>query len=152
MADNIRYVHTNLIARDWKRLSQFYIDAFGCKPVGPERDLSGEWLERLTMIKGAKIRGVHLLLPGNGDGPTLEILQYYPEKTRESGQQINAPGFGHIAFHVDDVERVTEKVIVHGGAMFGEVVRKEYAELGLLTAAYVRDPEGNVLELQNWKK
>ena len=42
----MKYVHTNIIAQDWKFLSQFYIDVFGCKPVPPERRLSGEWIGR----------------------------------------------------------------------------------------------------------
>ena len=41
MPIHAKYVHTNLIARDWKRLIRFYIDVFGCEPKGPERDMSG---------------------------------------------------------------------------------------------------------------
>ena len=33
-----KYVHTNLVAHDWKRLATFYIEVFGCKPKPPERD------------------------------------------------------------------------------------------------------------------
>src|SRR5678815_5648625 len=29
----VRYVHTNLIARDWRALARFYEDVFGCVPV-----------------------------------------------------------------------------------------------------------------------
>ena len=36
-----KYVHTNLIARDWKRLVRFYFEVFGCEPEGPERDMRG---------------------------------------------------------------------------------------------------------------
>ena len=28
---NIKYVHTNIISRDWRRLAQFYEDVFGCE-------------------------------------------------------------------------------------------------------------------------
>ena len=41
MTINARYVHTNLIARDWRALARFYQDVLGCMPVPPERDLSG---------------------------------------------------------------------------------------------------------------
>jgi hypothetical protein len=43
-----RYAHTNLIAHDWRRLSAFYVEAFGCVPLAPERDLRGDWFERGT--------------------------------------------------------------------------------------------------------
>jgi predicted enzyme related to lactoylglutathione lyase len=69
-----KYVHTNLIARDWKRLVRFYCEVFGCEPKGPERDMSGAWLDDVTSLRDAHLTGVHLRLPGYGDdGPTLEI-------------------------------------------------------------------------------
>lgn len=40
----IKYVHTNIIAKDWKRLADFYIQVFNSKPLYPERDLSGKWI------------------------------------------------------------------------------------------------------------
>jgi predicted enzyme related to lactoylglutathione lyase len=36
-----KYAHTNLIAKDWKKLVRFYCDMFKCEPTGPERDTSG---------------------------------------------------------------------------------------------------------------
>ena len=73
----ITYKHTNIIARDWKTLAVFYEKVFGCVRVPPERNLSGEWLEKGTGVPGARLTGVHLRLPGHGeDGPTLEMFQY----------------------------------------------------------------------------
>jgi predicted enzyme related to lactoylglutathione lyase len=46
----IKFVHTNIIARDWKKLAQFYIDVFECEPLKPERDLDGEWIDKMTGI------------------------------------------------------------------------------------------------------
>jgi len=50
-----KYVHTNLIARDWKRLVRFYCEVFGCEPAGPERDMSGGWLDSLTSLPNAQV-------------------------------------------------------------------------------------------------
>jgi hypothetical protein len=36
-----RYVHTSLVARDWKTLAKFYIQALDCKRKLPERNLKG---------------------------------------------------------------------------------------------------------------
>ena len=33
MAINARYVHTNLVARDWKKLAQFYETVLDCAPA-----------------------------------------------------------------------------------------------------------------------
>ena len=54
-----KYVHTNLIARDWKRLVRFYTDVFGCEPKGPERDMSGAWLEKVNAVPNAHLCGGH---------------------------------------------------------------------------------------------
>jgi len=100
---NARYVHTNLVARDWRRLARFYHEVFGCQPVPPERDLSGPWLEDATGVPGVRIRGIHLRLPGHGKkGPTLEIFEYEPSVERPVSAP-NRPGFGHVAFAVDQV-------------------------------------------------
>lgn len=147
---NVRFVHTNLIAGDWKRLADFYERIFGCQRVPPERDLQGQWLEDATGVPGAEIRGIHLRLPGYGDeGPTLEIFQYKPEESRTK-TAANCPGFAHIAFAVDDVEKVRDAVIAAGGGSVGKVVSLKIAGAGDITFAYVSDPEGNIIELQRW--
>jgi len=151
MSENIRYVHTNLIAKDWRKLADFYIAVFGCKPLYPERDLSGDWLVRVTGIENAHIRGIHLALPGYGEGgPTLEIFQYEPENLRDRPDRINRQGFGHIAFHADSVEDVLNRLVKHGGKPLGEIVTKAYEGIGTLTVVYAEDPEGNFIEIQNW--
>jgi predicted enzyme related to lactoylglutathione lyase len=120
-----KYVHTNLIARDWKRLVQFYSDVFGCEPKPPERDMSGAWLNQLTSLRNAHLRGVHLRLPGYGeDGPTLEIFSY--DELVEGGMPVaNQCGFAHIAFAVDDVEWALEAVIAAGGGAVGNTVTRK---------------------------
>jgi predicted enzyme related to lactoylglutathione lyase len=152
MSENVRYVHTNLIAKDWKKLADFYINVFHCKIVPPERNLSGQWIEDMTGIADVKVNGVHLSLPGFENGPTLEIFQYSPEDIIVMDHKINQPGFGHLAFHVDSVQDVLETVLEHGGSQMAKVITKQYETLGLLTAVYVTDPEGNFIEIQNWSK
>jgi predicted enzyme related to lactoylglutathione lyase len=145
-----KYVHTNLIPDNWRSLASFYADVFGCKPVPPERDLKGQWLDRATGISGARIRGTHLRLPGHGDvWPTLEIFQYSPQLERVASRP-NQPGYGHIAFCVDDMAEAYEVVLSKGGRAIGEVVSCEIEGTGRITFAYVADPEGNIIELQQW--
>lgn len=148
---NCKFVHTNLVARDWKKLVQFYEEVFGCTQVPPERDLSGEWLDQAVSLKNAHIRGIHLRLPVYGEqGPTLEIFQYEPALTRQEVCS-NTPGFSHIAFAVDDVAATAERMISHGGSALGELVQREIQGAGTITFRYMRDPEGNIIELQCWE-
>ncbi len=144
------YAHTNLIARDWRRLAEFYIHVFGCVPVPPERDLSGPALEAATAVPGAHLRGMHLRLPG-GDpqhGPTLEIFTY-TEMPAGAPPAANRPGFGHLAFRVADVAAACAAVLAGGGSAVGETVSLPVGA-GQVTFAYLSDPEGNLLEVQRW--
>lgn len=150
MTLNTRYGHTNLVAKDWKRLANFYENVFGCVPVPPERDYSGETFDRLANLSNAHQRGMHLRLPGFGDdGPTLEIFEYEPALEKPE-TRTNRQGFGHIAFVVDDVERALETVIAAGGGQVGELVTLTRADGRRVTLVYATDPEENIIELQRW--
>ena len=149
-----RFAHVNLVAQDWERLAAFYERVFGCTRVPPERDLSGAWLEAGTGVQGARVRGIHLRLPGGpgrdtSGGPTLEIFSYHPELDPLSTAP-NRPGWGHIAFAVEDVAAAREAVLDAGGRALGELISTEIEGAGAITFGYVADPEGNVIELQRW--
>jgi len=93
---------------------------------------------------------MHLRLPGfDADGPTLEIFNYDKMAAR-SMPVVNEPGFGHIAFLVDDVDVALAAVLSAGGGAVGHVSKTEVKGVGCLRVVYARDPEGNILELQHW--
>jgi predicted enzyme related to lactoylglutathione lyase len=145
-----KYVHTNLIAKDWRALAQFYIDVFGCEVVPPERDYTGDALDAGVGFKNAHLVGAHLRLPGWGENaPTLEIYNYNMLLDANT-KAVNRVGFGHIAFEVDDVSRAREIVLSNGGSAIGEVVTLTTKTGARVTWCYVADPEGNAIELQAW--
>ena len=143
-----RYLHTNLIARDWRALARFYQQVFGCRMLPPERDLSGRELELGTGVAKAQLRGVHLRLPGHGDdGPTLEIFSY-SEHVPGDAPAVNRLGLAHLAFAVASLAEARAQVVAAGGSTLGEIVRTQAGPDAVITWCYVRDPEGNILELQ----
>ena len=147
-----KYRHTNIVARDWRKIAEFYKRVFGCEPVPPERAAVGEWVERLTGVPGAAVRGIHLRLPGYGDdGPTLEIFQYNKAEQRPE-TAINRPGFAHIAFEVDNVEAARDEVIAAGGRCVGDLITADISGAGTITLIYMTDPEGNIVELLKWEQ
>lgn len=148
----MKYAHTNIVARDWRRLAKFYQDVLGCEPVPHERDLKGEWVDKLTGLQDAHITGVHLRLPGWGDnGPTLEIFQYDQSNGRMP-VATNNQGFGHIAFEADDVKATAAAFLAHGGSAVGEYLVQQYPDGRYLSVQYMADPEGNVVEIQSWSE
>jgi predicted enzyme related to lactoylglutathione lyase len=146
-----KYTHTNIVAKDWRRLAKFYEDVFGCTPLPPERDYRGAWINNVTALQEEiSLAGMHLRLPGHGPtGPTLEIFQYSRQADRPP-TAANMPGFAHIAFHVDDVPAARATVLAAGGHDLGKLHSMNVPGAGTITLIYMTDPEGNIIELQNW--
>ena len=149
MVIKAKYSHTNLIAKDWRKLADFYRKMFGCIPVPPERDFKGNAIERGTGIKNVHLQGVHLKLPVfEKDAPTLEIFSYTPS-LKKVKTAVNRPGYGHIAFLVDNVSSAKRQVLANGGKAVGEIVTVTIATGARIKWCYVTDPEGNIIELQS---
>lgn len=75
--DRIRFLHVNINSTDWIKTVNFYIKVLETSTTGFERDYKGEFIENLTGINGAAIRGRHVVLPGYSDGgPTFEVFTY----------------------------------------------------------------------------
>ena len=107
----IKYVHTNLVSKDWEKLAKFYVDVFSCKYKYPERDLNGKWLDNLTAITNSHIHGIHLILPGyEGDGPTLEIFQYNNNVIKVLGAYTTMFPFMKIIFRPFIYHEVRRKI------------------------------------------
>jgi predicted enzyme related to lactoylglutathione lyase len=146
-----QYKHLNIVARNSQKLAEFYEHVFGCTPAPPERHFSGKWLEEGTGVKKPELSSILLRLPGVNDGaPTLEIFQFSHSEDKPE-TKANRQGFGHIAFEVDDVPHALKEVLLNGGSAIGKVVSHEVPGAGLLTFVYASDPEGNIIELLNWK-
>ncbi|MDO5142774.1 MAG: VOC family protein [Eubacteriales bacterium] len=146
----MKYAHTNVNAKDWRKLRDFYCAVFEGKVVPPERDLGGAWFEKASGIPGAHVRGCHVALPGYAEGgPVLEIF------THENGfgdpGAFNHAGFGHLGIMVDDVQATYDKLLAHGGSSDGQIVSHYYENKGqTLTMIYAKDPEGNIIEIMRW--
>lgn len=107
-------------------------------------------MEDGTGVPRAALEGEQLRLPGHGDGgPTLEIYHYatLEEKPEAAANRL---GYGHLAFEVADVMAACKAVLAAGGKVHGKVVQRDVTGVGRMTFTYVRDPEDNLVELQNW--
>lgn len=149
MSNKVKYVHTGLIARDWRRMVAFYVEVFGFTRTDNHIDASGEIAEELTNIPEVAIRGTHLGFPGC-PGVTMEILEYAPPAYRAGESAVNDQGFTHLAFEVASIPEVLEKMRAHGCDTLGEEARMECPDGRTLTLVFARDPEGNVIELQSF--
>ncbi len=150
MIPGATYTHTNIVARDWRKLADFYQSLFGCVLVPPERKYSGPELEAGTGVPGATLCGAHLRLPGHGEkGPTLEIFNY-SRLSDGPTPAVNRPGLAHLAFEVDSVTDARREVLAAGGKAVGEVITLVTSTGRRVTMCYITDLEGNIIELQSW--
>ena len=141
----MKLTHISITARDADRLAAFYFSAFGCTLRRPRTNLSGKIFSTGNGLPGVEIFSVWLSLPDT-NGPFLEILEY--SKTASGlPPQVNQPGYGHLSFAVDDIHKTCAAVLENGGIWQGKITN-----LGSIIApwwaVYMRDPEGNILELE----
>ena len=57
-----------------------------------------------------------------------------------------------MAFEVDDVALVLQKILEEGGGQVGELIKTKYPNNVTATFVYAKDIEGNIIELQSWEK
>lgn len=67
-------------------------------------------------------------------------------------KRLYPPGIAHIAFEVDNVEATLKEIIIAGGSSVGELVTAPYPDGMEAVFVYAKDPEGNIIELQSWRK
>ncbi|MEL6563834.1 MAG: VOC family protein [Pseudomonadota bacterium] len=142
----MKLAHISITAGDAERLAQFYVDALGLRMRRPPKRLSGAIISRGNGLPEADICSIWLDFPDRSK-PFLEIMEY--SDAEEGGvRPINAPGYGHIALEVRDLGAAVGQILDCGGSQQGEVVNLGTSERPCL-CVYVRDPEGNVLELES---
>lgn len=141
----MKILHVSVVARDANILSAFYKTVFGCVDRRPPTTLSGEKVSRGNGPPNARIYSIWLALP-DAKGPFLEILEY--SNTHDRPQpRVNEPGFGHLSFEVKNIKATLAEVLNAGGKPLGKVTDFGTVNRPCLIV-YVRDPEGNILELE----
>lgn len=137
------------LADDLEALATFYEEALGCVTVVPVLDIADEAVARAAGVPGAHMRLTILRLPGRGDhGPVLELYSVSGGERAEGWHY--QPGQGQLALEVDDLETSVGRVIAAGGDNLGEVVQWESPSGTVARFVYLRDPEGNIIDL--WSK
>ncbi|MCJ8507642.1 VOC family protein [Rhizobium lemnae] len=137
--------HINLVARNVETLAAFYVNVMGCIVFRELRTLSGEHVSRGNGVSKSEIRTIWLKFP-HLERPLLEIHEHKVMHHRDE-PKVNEPGFGHLAFQMENVGDALRKIIDAGGAQIGQTTDFGTPANPYLIA-YARDPEGNILELE----
>jgi catechol 2,3-dioxygenase-like lactoylglutathione lyase family enzyme len=132
-APNMSFDHVGISVRDLASAAQFYAEALGLRE------------EFRFAVEEDGLSAVVLRHP---DGFGLELLQR-PDSSL--GLQADDPhsavltqGYGHICLRVADLDAAHEKFLTYGAAT---VVPPSAAPHPSVRYAYMKDPEGNLVEL-----
>ena len=136
-----RLTHVGLCVEDVVRSTEFYCTAMGFTEVG-RMTVDDEATARLFAVPGLVLQLVYL----QRDGFRLELLGYTEPGTVGDAvpRPMNARGFTHLSFRVDDPNSFMQRIVEHGGRALEErTVTFTGGNRGLMAA----DPDGNLLEL-----
>jgi catechol 2,3-dioxygenase-like lactoylglutathione lyase family enzyme len=146
--------HVNLVVADLPRMLAFYRDTLGFT-VTKHVTISGDWIGKTVGLENVSAEVVYLDLPS---GPRIELLRYIsPDAIRAPGvDRPNALGLRHMAFKVDDVDAAAARLRAASVEFFSDVQavpdsQVTYAGGVRKRLVYFRDPEGNILELCEYK-
>ena len=133
--------HTAISVTSLDQSIHFYCDLLGMNLEWRMDHRQGEALERMTALKGADLSVAML----SGWGSRIELLQYHfplgqPYPTNKP-QCDN--GIIHIAFQVDDIESLYERLLSQGVRFNAppQVTRPG------VKATYFHDPDGMTIEM-----
>jgi lactoylglutathione lyase len=129
--------HVGLCVTDLERSKRFYCELFGFtleREINPPDDGSAQLMSLtppMTMTAAYLVR----------DGLVLELLHYAAAGQTQPfrPRTMNEPGLTHLSLSVDDIPAVCARIAEFGG----EVI--ESTNIG--AAVFVRDPDGQLLEL-----
>jgi catechol 2,3-dioxygenase-like lactoylglutathione lyase family enzyme len=135
------FVHIGLVVEDLGETVRFLaMLGFDCGEPGM---FSGEWIDRIIGLENVTVETVMARAPDGSD--VFEVVRFDSPSAgaQELAPAANRPGLRHVAFKVDDVRGVVDRVREAGWETVGEIVDFENTFL----LCYVRGPEGLIVEL-----
>jgi len=141
MARIRRFDHVGITVADLDRVMAFFVE-LGLEVEG-RMFMEGEFVDTVIGIANSRSEIVTLMLP---DGGTKLELSSFVRPDHEPGSprsMSNELGLRNIAFEVDDLGAVVDRLAADGYGLVGGI--GEYEDMWRM--AYVRGPEGIIVSL-----
>ena len=133
----IAVAHADLIVADVDRALGFWVGQLG-GTVADDAIVDGEVPAFYTDGRAARMRLVMIRLARFG--AMIELMAFEPPLPA-------APGGVHVTLQVDDLAGTRARLAAAGVALVGEVMTVALPRLGAARIAFVRDPDGYLVEL-----
>lgn len=110
---------------------------------GEPMTVGGEWVERIIDLPDPQVEAVMVRLPDGDDA--LELVKFHAPGAEGSTDSAppNRLGMRHLAFQVDDLHAVVDRMCTAGWDTVGEIVDYD----GVFLLYYLRRPDGLIFEL-----
>ena len=132
--------HTGIVVDDLKKTLWFYKEKMGFK-VFKHMDESGHFIDKILGIRNIMVTTVKMTL---GNGQMIELLDFSSHKKNILQRSINDVGPTHLAFTVDNIDKIYDDFL-HDGVEFISIPKA--SEDGSVKVVFCKAPEGTYIEL-----
>ena len=129
--------HVGITVADLDRAVEFNVETFDLDVVA-EFSVGGDAFAEAVAVEGASAEFAHL----DADGVRVELVAYDPDADPVDEPELNRPGATHLGLSVDDVEAFYADL-----AADVETLSPPRTTESGTTVLFVRDPEGNLIEV-----
>ena len=141
-----RLRHVAIVVNDLDAMIGFYTSVFGCR-LRRQYETASEDFQRGVALPHIKAKVAHLGTPGSS--VEIEMFQFSDTLDEAPNRSLaNLPGYRHIAFVVDDLERACAQLSELGVECFSDpITLGESGSVAGIQFVYFKDPEGYIVEL-----
>jgi catechol 2,3-dioxygenase-like lactoylglutathione lyase family enzyme len=146
--------HVNIVVRDLDAMADFFTRLLNMK-ITKRVTISGPWIDQTVGLVGVNADVIYLDL---ASGPRVELIRYNapPGSSLADAGKSNTAGLRHLAFKVSDIEAVVNRLRAAGVRFFSQIQlvpdsQVTYAGGLRKRLVYFQDPEGNLLELCEYR-
>jgi catechol 2,3-dioxygenase-like lactoylglutathione lyase family enzyme len=136
--------HVSITVSDLDRSLTFYRDLLGLREIERHR-LDGDGISTMAGKEGVVLQVVRLAA-AQTPGILLDLQQYVAPPGSVSDAQLGDVGHSHVCFGIDGIDDACAELRARGTELVSEPVSFEL-ESGVLKVVFLKDPDGNVLEL-----
>jgi catechol 2,3-dioxygenase-like lactoylglutathione lyase family enzyme len=136
-----RFDHVGITVADLDRVTAFFV-GLGCEIEG-RMPMEGEFVDTVIGIPNSRSEIVMLRPPDGGTGLELSSFSRPDHEPGSPDAMSTELGLRNVAFEVDDLEAILERLKADGYGLVGDVGQYEQ----MWRMAYVRGPEGIIVSL-----
>ncbi len=138
--------HVAICTPDLDRLAAFYTDVIGFREVMNTSWSDRAIIDRIIDLPGSAARQI-MLQAGNA---YLELFEYHspPPRSADPDRTPASHGYTHLCLDVVDIDAEYDRLSANGMTFHSPPPTSEELGNGRLRAIYGRDPDDNIVELQ----